>query len=302
MQIQGIRLGSAVSGVILIYVAYALRALRWKFLMNPLRPATMTSVLRATVIGFAAMALLGRPAELVRPYLIATESGNSISSQLAIWAVERIFDLAASLTLLAAALFVSAEVRALPYVTEVGRAAFVVACIIALSGVLAVFPAHDGGGRGGALQRLLMTLSPSMAGRAARFLSGLAEGASTVRDFRAFAAVAGLSVLMWTAIACAYWAVIHSFQEPLRGMGFPSVLLLMGSSLLGSMVQLPGGGVSQLIAVGVLLNVFRVPAELAVSCGIILWLTTSMSPVPVGIVLLRKEHVALKFLTQRTKQ
>jgi len=46
-----------------------------------------------TLIGFTGLALLGRPGEFIRPYLIARQAKVSFSSQIAVWTVERIFDL-----------------------------------------------------------------------------------------------------------------------------------------------------------------------------------------------------------------
>src|SRR5690242_17612442 len=80
------------AAVALIYSGYAMRAWRWKILLSPLHKASTLPLLRATVIGFAAMALLGRPGELIRPYLIARQEQLSPSSQFAIWIVERFFD------------------------------------------------------------------------------------------------------------------------------------------------------------------------------------------------------------------
>ena len=48
------------------------------------------------MIGFTGLALLGRPGELIRPYLIARHQNLSFASQVAVWTVERIFDVAAS--------------------------------------------------------------------------------------------------------------------------------------------------------------------------------------------------------------
>lgn len=295
-QLRNIRVLPALFGMTLIYLAYALRAWRWKILMKPSRNAAIGPLLRATLIGFAAMALLGRPAELIRPYLIARQSETSMSSQLVIWAIERMFDAAAFLTLIAAALLASRELRTLPHVAELGRAAFVLSCVVVLSGLFAAFAARDSQRFGAAVGRFLRPLSGALADRAARFSARLAEGASIMKDAATLAQVAGLSVLMWATITYAYVQVIHAFPAPLRGMGFSSVLLLVGFSLVGAMAQLPGGGTSQLLVVAALLNVFRMPAELAVSCGLVLWLTTYIAPVPAGLAFLRKEHLSLKSL------
>src|SRR5215468_4438383 len=80
-------------GIALIYIAYVLRAVRWKIFLRPVRPeASISGLVAPTMIGFTGLALLGRPGELIRPYLIAKREQLPFSSQLAVWAVERIFD------------------------------------------------------------------------------------------------------------------------------------------------------------------------------------------------------------------
>ena len=76
-----------------IYGTYLVRALRWKVLLEPIKPdASLGNLLSATVVGFGAVGILGRPAEIVRPYLIARKEQTPISCQLAIWVIERSFD------------------------------------------------------------------------------------------------------------------------------------------------------------------------------------------------------------------
>ena len=99
--------------VALIYVAYGMRALRWKIFLRPVRPqASSWKLVAPTLIGFTGLALLGRPGELIRPYLIARREDLTFSSQLAVWAVERIFDIGAfTLLLVLAAFFATAPKR-----------------------------------------------------------------------------------------------------------------------------------------------------------------------------------------------
>jgi uncharacterized protein (TIRG00374 family) len=92
--------------IALIYFAYLLRAIRWKVFLRPVRPnATVTELVSPTLIGFAGLAVLGRAGEFIRPYLIARRMDLPFSSQLAVWAVERIFDFGAFALLLAVAVF-----------------------------------------------------------------------------------------------------------------------------------------------------------------------------------------------------
>src|SRR6202158_2762100 len=92
--------------IVLIYLSYFLRALRWKIFLRPVRKETSAiGLIPPTLIGFTGLALLGRPGELIRPYLIARRANLTFSSQMAAWAVERVFDICAFTVLLVFAIF-----------------------------------------------------------------------------------------------------------------------------------------------------------------------------------------------------
>ena len=102
--------------VALIYLAYVMRAIRWKIFLRPVRPkASSWKLVAPTIIGFTGLALLGRPGELIRPYLIARREDLTFSSQLAVWAVERIFDIGAFTILLVLAAFFATAPKRLTY-------------------------------------------------------------------------------------------------------------------------------------------------------------------------------------------
>lgn len=297
-----IRIAPAVFAVVLIYLGFFLRALRWKVLLRPIKPARLLPLLRPTIIGFAALAVLGRSAELVRPYLISREEEVTMSSQLAIWTLERFFDLAAAAILIAAAILASPELGGLPYMGQFRRASwFAGGLMVVTSGAIFVMwrfrlklAFKQKRSAGTYWTRLMLGLE--------RGAHSFSEGLKGLRSPGAFASAAALSLLMWMAIALAYFAVVRACPPPLAAMTFPAVLLLMGFSLVGSLVQLPGGGASQLLVIAALSNVFAVPVELAVVCGILLWLATYMAPVPAGLMLLRKEHFSLASITRASTE
>jgi hypothetical protein len=77
----------------------------------------------------------------------------------------------------------------------------------------------------------------------------------------------------------------------------------MGSSMVGSMIQLPGvGGGSQLATIATLEHVFDVPHELAASCGIMLWLVTFVAVVPLGLLLAHRERLSFTKLAEESRQ
>jgi len=89
----------------------------------------------------------------------------------------------------------------------------------------------------------------------------------------------------------------------LADMDIPHVLLLMGFSMVGSIVQLPAvGGGSQLAVISALQVVYGIPPEAALSCGILLWLVTFMSCVPLGLAFAHREHLSLRKLTKASHE
>ena len=299
-QLRSVHPAGVIAGFLLILAGLLLRAPRWKLLMWPHRTHS-AGLIAPTLIGFTGLALLGRPGEMVRPYLIARREDVSISSQLGVWTLERIFDLGAFALLVAYAFTMGAGLESLPYIAEFRRAGAVLLGIVVLLAIAALLLHHHGERIGQTLERLLAPLSPSVAQKVAATTTSFGEGVRSVGNPRVLAGVAALSVLMWSVIACAYVLVLHAFPAPLHVFTFPAAVVLMGFSIAGGLAQLPGGSTSQLMVIAALMNVFSVPTELAVSCGIMLWISGYMAPVPFGLVLLRRKHLSLRSLTRESR-
>ncbi len=110
--------------------------------------------------------------------------------------------------------------------------------------------------------------------------------------------LAAVSVGMWYLIALAYQEVTHSYGVDALEIPVSQLLILMGSSMVGSLLQLPAvGGGSQMATIATLSSVFDVPAELAASCGILLWLVTFAAVVPLGLILAHQERLSLRKLS-----
>ena len=75
-----------------IYLAYILRATRWAYLLRHHKKVSLLSLVASQVIGFTAVALIGRVADPVRPYLTSKKTGLTVANQLAVYIVERLFD------------------------------------------------------------------------------------------------------------------------------------------------------------------------------------------------------------------
>src|SRR5579859_4081845 len=76
-----------------IYLAYVVRSVRWALLLRHNQRIPVLSLVGTQVIGFTGVALIGRVADLVRPYLVSRRTGLPLTSQIAVYVVERLFDM-----------------------------------------------------------------------------------------------------------------------------------------------------------------------------------------------------------------
>src|SRR6266567_1596118 len=339
----------------LIYATYFLRALRWKVFLEPVRKTSTWSLVPATFIGFAGLALLGRPGEFIRPYLIARREELPFASQVGVWTVERIFDIGAFTVLMTIDVFFSSAIRVNPYLHKFRVAAITLCGLVALASLIAFVIRV----RGHQVAALLHNVTAKISARLARVVDqkvrAFGEGLNTIAGFWSFGKLVAISLLMWFMIALAYREVAHSYppeaaqegppavdvetaqlaglpesagqpltddtvatlnaalvskgyvlkevdgdawlfrqhkrvkkvgdRPHLENMDVTHVLLVMGFSMIGSVVQLPAvGGGSQLAVISALQVVYGIPPEAALSCGILLWLVTFMSCIPLGLV------------------
>lgn len=295
MTAKQLRVSNIAAAVALIYITYFLRALRWKLFLKPVGEVRVGSLVPPQFIGFTGLALLGRPGELVRPYLIAKKQGMTVASQLAVWTVERISDLGAFSILLCFTIFTSGS--SLPFPRELHRAALVFGAAVVLMAAVVFIIRCKGSSMANLAAAKVSQRPQHPMSRLAGKLGEFAEGLNTVKDAISFIQICAVSLLMWVVIALVYRLVLNAYSEPaLQTIGMAKIFLLLASSMVGSLVQLPGiGGGSQLATIAMLASAqwFAVPKEVAVSCSILLWLVNFVAVVPVGLALARREHLAI---------
>lgn len=289
--------------VALIYIAYAMRAIRWKIFLRRVRPnASAWGLVAPTVIGFTGLALLGRPGELIRPFLIARREKLTFSSQLGVWAVERIFDIAAFTILLVIAVFFAVAPRRLPHPEVFQRAGVAFAALSVGLIFAAVVVYRSGEAIANWVEKRFSERASNLGHKVASRLRELCEGLNTIHGTGSLVWLIAVSVLMWCLIAVSYKEVTLAYSARELRIPQTQVLLLMGSSMVGSLIQLPGvGGGSQLATIAALQHIFGVPEELAASCGIMLWLVTFVSVVPLGLLLAHRERLSLRQLSEESQ-
>ena len=289
------------AGIALALSTYFGRVLRWAVLLKPLQPhPNMWRLFSATLIGFTAVTLLGRPGEFVRPYLIAVREKVPFSSQIAAWVLERIYDL-----LMALAIFGFALSRVqnlgdvgpvLSWVLEIGGWAVCglsAACLIALAMIRRYSQAMTH-----RLMDALGFLSKHHLDRADRFLKTLVQGAESLQSAKSISLLVIYTILEWLLIAVCYYCVAGAYGTAVH-FTFSDVLVFLGFATFGAVVQIPGvGGGIQVVSVLILTKIFGLSVELATSMAVMLWLVSFVSVVPFGVVLALHEGLSWRKLKE----
>jgi glycosyltransferase 2 family protein len=269
------------------------RALRWSVFLRPLKPhPSIRNLLSATVVGFTAITLFGRPGEFVRPYLIARKEQVPVTSQFAAWVLERLFDLLMALILFAFALtrVQSSGLRVganLSWVLSIGgRVGGALAVIILL---ILLSLRHFAEPLRIRLLRVLHRFSAHRAAGLERIINALFQGVESMRSDSALVIVLLYSVLEWLLICLCYVCLANAFAG-IVNLGMVDVLILMGFVSFGSVVQIPGvGGGMQVVSVLVLTELFGVRLEPASAFALFLWAITFVVIVPIGMLVAVKE-------------
>jgi hypothetical protein len=297
-------------GVALISVGYVVRAIRWALFLKPVRKVSFPSrawfdVLAAQVIGYTGVALLGRPADLVRPYLVARRVRLPLSSQVAVYVVERMFDLGAMALLFFTVLFFAPDKATLPHPELLRHIALVGLIGTAALAVLATTVRISGKAVATAAEKIIGKLSASLGASVADKITTFRDGLDMLASLRDVFAALLLSLFMWGLITYAYLESIRAFVDspPLHGLTLARCMVLMAAGMAASAVQLPVIGWFTQIALlaAAMQQLFAAAWEPALGCAAVLLIVTYLSVVPAGLIWARIDHVSLRKVSEESE-
>jgi hypothetical protein len=302
-QLRLVSIGHIVAGIVLIYVTYLLRALRWSVFLSPTKKVSANSLLGSQFIGFTAVALFGRLADLTRPFLVARRTGLPLSSQIAVYTIERMFDLGAAALIFSSALAFTP--KGLPHHEVFVRAGVI---SMGLTLAIAIFAGivRVSGGVVAAFARGTVGIVSKPAGESiATKIVEFRDGLNALSSARDFGVVTLLSLIMWVMIGFSYLETAHAFVHTpeLAGVTFSRAMLLMAASIGGSLLQLPIiGWFTQIAITATAMHTFYgAPIEAATACGAVLLVVTFLCIIPAGLIYSRLEHVSLKKVAQESE-
>src|SRR5260370_27522276 len=285
---------------IAVYGAYALRSLRWQRLSRYLGRSSFWEVYSATVMGFAAIFILGRAGEPVRPLLLARKTRQRVAGMFGVWVFERITDFGAAGAMAALSLLVFAEKLAdaglnTDWVKNARAGGWLLLGMLAGIVVLVIYFRLHGAGM---LERRLHYWhgARGIKGWLAGIVAGFSEGLQAIRTPLDLLIAVVYTVAHWGLVALAYFWIARAFASDFvqSDVTFPGAMLLLAITLVGSVFQLPGvGGGAQVLSFFALTTVFAVEQEPPAAITMVLWLITFAASALLGVPLLIHEGLSM---------
>jgi uncharacterized protein (TIRG00374 family) len=264
-----------VLAVAFVLLGYLWRALRWQAFLAPLAKASLREVWIATTIGFGAVLLVGRAAEVVRPAVLPMRDKRvRPAASFVTIMVERLYDMMAVVLFFAVNLlwFRPAPGTAADF-SRARIAGWLLVGLLGIAiGLLIWFKRRyqsvigwldkrisDGSRLRSRLKRALLST-----------LEQLATALSVLSDVRQLAISIGWTLLLWLSVAIGNLLVFRAFGLP---FGMSQVLFVLGWSMVGSAVPTPGGAAGAFhAAAGAALVLLGVGRDQAAAIAIILHL------------------------------
>ncbi len=283
------------------YSSYLLRAYRWQWFLEPIKKASLWVLFAGQILGFSSIYLVGRPGEFVRPAYIARKEGVTITSMVAVWLLERVYDTVMVVLLFALALYVS------PLTPEPGKAGVILAhlreggLILFVATALMIF-----GLVYFRLQAERVTawvvarcgfLSPQAQHHLEHFLESFAEGLKVIQSWRDLLASSISTVILWSVNCCVFWFAFRSLGGELARLTWLGAGMTMFFAVLGLAIQFPGiGGGYQVGTILALTELFGVSVEAATGAAVLTWIIIAVPCLALGVVLLIHEGMTFRKL------
>ncbi len=270
----------------IILIAYVWRAIRWQALLKPLTEVSLREVWVATTVGFAAILLIGRAGEVVRPVVLPMRDHRvRPAAAFVTIMIERLYDSVTVGLLFALSLLWlrpaggggTAFARA-----RIAGAILLVLLIVAVS-LLIWFRKRSQTVIGWLDRRISLTSSLGARIKHALLstLEQLATALSVLSDVRLLALTVFWSVVLWGSVSLANLLVCRAFGIP---FGFSQVFFVLGWSMVGSAVPTPGGAAGAFHAVtGAALVLLGVGRDHAAAMAIIMHLVDFAPAAMVGL-------------------
>lgn len=275
------------------FVGVWLRAVRWHFLLRPVKPIASARLFPVVVIGYMANDVLpARLGELVRAYVLGEQEGVPKTTTLATIVVERLFD---GIAMLLFVILVGLLVPLDSQITQIFR----VAAIVFVTALIVLFGIGSSPERAIWLVQQGERLLPAkLEGRVANLAERFIEGLDCLQSVPLSAMIFLLSIGAWLCEATMYFTLAQGFG---LGLGFPAYMLTAAVANLGAMVPAAPGYIGT-FDFGALasLRLFGANPGDAAGYVLVLHLALLLPVTLLGLVFLWRSNLSLRTVGQRS--
>lgn len=293
----------------LMILTYAARTFRWHTLVNPIQPVRVLALVSPMMVGFLAGVLPARAGEFVRAYLLGKSQKLSFASAFATIVVERMFDMAALLLMLAWLLVFHAELfdSATAWSGLSVRDLAFNFGIVSLAGVgaLGLFIYLLAFRRETALNlvRWMIRPLPERWGyRVIQLVDTFGQGLDVLRRPAALVQISLATGLVWFLIVAAYYPLFFAYH--LSNTSVPAlVLLTLMICILITVAPTPAFLGSFNVGVLIALHgILKEPEVAAVSFGFVAWGLNFLVVLVGGLYFTLHDHISLKQIAELEKE
>ncbi|MFM7039452.1 MAG: lysylphosphatidylglycerol synthase transmembrane domain-containing protein [Planctomycetaceae bacterium] len=287
--------------LLLLFVFYWLKALRWKWLLRPTKELTTAQLFRPVMIGFAANSVLpAHLGEFVRVYVVNRRHGVPSGTVLSTIVLERILDVIAILLLFGVGLLYAPS---MPPEYQQGAVIFagLASAVVLVASIYLIWT--DWFIR--TIEKLLSFVPFLPAGLTRKLFDLLRQGAAGLHSMRSIRTVLLAllnSLAQWSLNGLSAVMALRAFQVD---VDFSTGLILTGITAFGVMIPAAPGyfGVIQLcFEAAMQAQKLQPPAALVFGASVYSQLAGMIPVVLTGFYFLYKDHLSLSGLQQAAEE
>lgn len=289
-----------IPSVLVFFILYWARALRWKMLIMPIKPVTIGQLYSPLMIGFMAGVLPARVGELVRAYLLAKNQSIAFASSLATIVVERLFDLVFLLLLFAWLLVFQPDIWD-PNITWSGFSVkdlafkFGLFSVILIAGLLVfIYLLIRHKPIAAALIHWFLKPFPqNWRDKAEHLMEAFSDGLAVVKDLRSLTNITLATALVWGLIVLSYYPLYWAYDlqdKSLTSVVLVVVMICILITVLPTPAFLGSFNAGVLIALHQIMNESEVAA---VSFGMVAWTINFAVIMLGGFYFIVRDHISV---------
>jgi len=274
--------------LIFIFLFTYFRALRWKYLLDPLKKISTRNLFEVVMIGYLANNILpARIGEVVRAMVLGKTEGISKIASLATIVMERILDV---ITLIVILIISS---RCLPLGESKNKIIIAATASVCLLVLFLILLKYRQEGLFKTSKKILEPISPKIALKAQKSVHNFMEGLQVLEQGKHLVAISFLSGVIGLALGGIYYFVAIAFNIQLS---LPGLLFLLSVIFLGTMLPSSPGfiGTFHYFCIQALLLLGVKDKNLALSFAIVVHLIQYIPESLFGLLFFWKKGFSLR--------